>query len=130
MCRRGSDLRKNGLTERGTRSANAVKTAEVLIVEEVHSGGRLCVAGGADHRLRGLMHQVGDALEVNRKVTTLQSAERKGRRGGEVPVANEAGRDREQVDIRERRRVVGETVRILLRVRQLDRHWLRWLRAS
>ena len=34
-----------------------VNTAEVLKVEEVHRGWRLCVAGGEDHGLRRLMHK-------------------------------------------------------------------------
>ena len=44
-----------------------------------------------------------------------------------MPVTDEAGRDGEQVDVRECERVVRETVRIVLRVRQVDRHGLRRL---
>ena len=85
----------------------------------------------ADNRLRSLVHQVRDALEVDRKVTTLQDAAREGPRDSGVPVTNGARRDGEHVDIRERHRVVRETVRIVLRVRQVDRHGLtRLLRAD
>ena len=104
-------------------------TTEVLKVEEVHGGGRN--VRGADHRLRKQVHQAGDALQVDGNGTALQDAAREGPRGGEVPVTDEAGRDGEQVDIRERHRVVRETVRTVLRVRQVDRYGLRRLpRAS
>ena len=70
------------------------------------------------------MYQVGDALEVNWKVTTLQETARERPRSGEMPLTDETRRNGEQVDIRERHRVVRETVRIVLHVRQVDRHTL------
>ena len=56
--------------------------------------------------------------------TALQDAAREGTRSGEMSFTDEAGRDGEQVDVRERDRVVRETVRVVLRVRQVDRHYL------
>ena len=77
--------------------------------EESPGGGRLCVAGG-------LVHQVGDALEVNGNV--------------EMSPTNDTRRNGEQVNIRERHRTVRETVRIVLHLRQIDRHSLLSLLSS
>ena len=52
---------------------------------------------------------------------TLQDATRERPRRGEVPVTDEAGKGREQIDLGEDR-VVGEAVRVGLRVREVDRH--------
>ena len=130
MCRKDSDLRKNGLTEPSTRSVCAdgskghrgrvtdhalacrnlhvVNATEALKMEEV-GGGRLCVAGGADHRLRRLVRQVGNALELDWKITTLQETAREWARSGEMSFTVETGKNGKQVDIRERHRVVRET---------------------
>ena len=42
-------------------------TAQVLEVEEHQRGRGLRIAGGADHRLRRQMHQIGDTLQVDGK---------------------------------------------------------------
>ena len=89
-----------------------VNAAQML--EEVHGRRGLCVAGGADHGLRRLVHQISDALEVDRKVTTLQSAAREGPRGSKKSLTDEAGGDGEQVHIRMRRRILRKNVRVAL----------------
>ena len=71
-----------------------VNAAQVLEVDEVQRGRGLRVAGGADHRLRRQMHQIGDALQVDGNGATLQDATRERPRRGEVPVTDEAGRGR------------------------------------
>ena len=71
---------------------------------------------GADHRLGRLVHQVGDALEVNRNVTALQERTREWPRNVEMSTTNDTRRNGEQVNIRER-----QTVRIVLHLRQIDR---------
>ena len=51
-------------------------TAHVLEVEEVQRRKGLEIAGGADHRLRRQMHQIGDTLQVDGNGATLQDATR------------------------------------------------------
>ena len=75
------------------------------MVEEVQKGRGLRVAGGADHRLRRQMHQIGDTLHVG-SGATLQDATRERPRRGEVPVTDEEGRDKEHIDLGEDK-VVG-----------------------
>ena len=53
------------------RSVHVVNTALAL---EVRRGSGLRVAGGADHRLRRQMHQIGDTLQVDGNGATLQDA--------------------------------------------------------
>ena len=65
-------------------------TAQVLEVEEVQRRRGLRVAGGADHRLRRQMHQIGDTLQVDGKRAALQDAARERPRRGEVPITDEA----------------------------------------
>ena len=70
------------------------------------------------------MHQIGDALHVDGNGATLQDATREMPRRGEVSATDETGRGREHIDLGEDR-VVGEAVRVGLRVREVDRHGLR-----
>ena len=127
---RGSGHRKHGLTEPSSRSALACRslhvanTAQVLEVEEVQRGWGLRVAGGADHRLRRQMHQIGDKLQVDGNGATWQDATRERPGRSEVPVTDEARRDREQIDLGDDR-VVGEAIGDGFRVREVDRHGLR-----
>ena len=58
-------------------------------VEEVQRRRGLRVAGGANHRLRRQMHQIGDTLQVGGKRETLQDATRERPRRSEVPVTDE-----------------------------------------
>ena len=140
MCRKGTGLRKNGRTEPSIRSecvdgskAHCKKMpwtegwsrSCTRLQEPPHgehstsagSGGspKRKGTGGADHRLRRQMHQIGDALQVDGNGATLQA------RRGEVSATDEAGRGREHIDLEEDR-VVGEAVRDGLCVREVDRY--------
>ena len=71
------------------------------------------------------MHQVSDSLEVHRKVTTLQELAGEGPRGSEMSLsADEAGRDGEQVHIRDRRKIFRNNVELhSVSVRSIAMGW-------
>ena len=87
-------------------------------------GGRLCIAGGADHRLGRLMHQIGDPLEMNWDVAALQNSKESGPEASKNLSTEEARKIGGQDDVRERLSIVSKTVRVGLHVRQVDGHHL------
>ena len=124
-------LCKNGLIEPGTRSVDGSKghrgidgpNRSCTRLQEPPRGerntnaesegsphrGRLCVASEADHRLRRLVHQVGNALEVNWKVTILQETAREGFEAAKCPHRRDrkergAGRQQRTPQARQRNR--------------------------